>query len=68
MIASLRLTVPSAHAQIIIDPATNYAVGTQPSGIASGDFDNDGDMDVATTVDNPDRIVVLLNNGSGQYN
>ncbi len=41
--------------------------GTQPTGIAAADFDNDGDMDAATTVDGPERIVVLLNNGAGVF-
>ncbi len=63
----LWLAVGSASAQLSINPAVNYAVGTRPSGVAPGDFDNDGDIDVATTVDDPDRIVVLLNDGSGQF-
>ncbi len=66
-VASLWIAIPSVHAQFTIDPSTNYLVGTRPSGVAAGDFDNDGDLDLATTVDDPDRIVVLLNNGSGQY-
>ena len=57
----------AAHAQFLIDPATNMFVGTRPSGVAAGDFDGDGDVDLATTVDDPDRMVVLLNSGAGQY-
>ncbi len=40
--------------------------------LAQADFDLDGDLDVAATVDvtatlGPDMVVVLLNNGSGQF-
>ncbi len=61
------LVTTSAQAQFSINPATNYAVGVRPSGVAPGDFDNDGDVDLATTVDDPDRIVVLVNDGFGQF-
>ncbi|MHC4427164.1 MAG: FG-GAP repeat domain-containing protein [Planctomycetota bacterium] len=54
-------------AQFVLDPAVNYAAGSQPSGVAAADFDGDGDRDVATTVDGPDRIAVLLNDGSGVF-
>ena len=57
----------AAYAQFKIDPAQNIFVGTRPSGVAAGDFDGDGDVDLATTVDDPDRMVVLLNSGAGQY-
>ncbi len=67
VVVAFGLTAASAHGQLLINPATNYAVGTRPSGVALADFDNDGDIDVATTVDDPDRIVVLLNDGSGQF-
>lgn len=66
-LASIGFVSPLANAQFIVDPAQNVLVGTQPSGMAAGDFDNDGDIDLATTVDNPDRIVVLLNDGAGSY-
>lgn len=61
------LATSTATAQFTIDPATNVLAGTEPSGVAAGDFDGDGDMDLATTVDNPERIVVLLNDGAGNY-
>lgn len=66
-LTSIGFVAPMAQAQFTVDPAQNVFVGTQPSGVAAGDFDNDGDIDLATTVDNPDRIVVLLNNGAGSY-
>lgn len=66
-LTSIGLVAPIAQAQFVVDPAQNVLVGTQPSGVAAGDFDNDGDIDLATTVDNPDRIIVLLNDGAGSY-
>jgi hypothetical protein len=52
---------------ISVDPPTNVAVGTNPSGVAAGDFDGDGDRDLVTTIDGPDSVAVLLNDGSGAY-
>jgi hypothetical protein len=66
LIAALGLST-TAFGALSVDPATSVAVGTQPSGLAVGDFDGDGDPDLATTVDNADDVVVLLNNGSGVY-
>ena len=36
----------AAHAQFLSDPATNIFVGTRPSGVAAGDFDGDGRLDI----------------------
>ena len=65
--SAIALANGTTYAQFAFDPATNIFVGIRPSGITTGDYDNDGDTDLATTVDNPDRIVVLLNDGTGQY-
>ena len=54
-----------AGANITLSPAVNYLVGPQPSGAAAGDFDGDKDLDLAVTVDAPDRVVLLINNGAG---
>ncbi len=56
-----------AAAQFSLDPAVSYAIGTEPSGVATGDFDGDMDIDIATTTDGPDKVSILLNNGSGGY-
>ncbi|MHC5113007.1 MAG: FG-GAP-like repeat-containing protein [Planctomycetota bacterium] len=64
---SILLLASSATAQFSIDPAVNYGPGPQPSGITAGDFDGDGDMDLATTVEGPDRVATLINDGSGVY-
>jgi hypothetical protein len=58
---------PTALGGILVNPAVNYPAGSQPSGVAAGDYDGDGDMDLATAVDGPDRIVTLINDGSGTY-
>ena len=57
----------AVHAELQIDPAIHVAVGNSPSGVAAADFDGDGDFDLAVTVDDPERIVVLLNDGAGGY-
>ena len=42
-------------------------VGTHPEDLVAGDFDNDGDTDIAVTrnVNNPGGFNLLLNNGAG---
>jgi hypothetical protein len=66
LIAAIGLSA-SALGVLAVDPATSVTAGTQPSGLASGDFDGDGDRDLVTTVDDGNDIVVLLNDGSGGY-
>ncbi len=41
----------------------------KPSGMAAGDLDHDGDVDLVSTTDDNDngRLVVMLNNGSGGF-
>lgn len=66
-IASLGLATTSAWADLNFDAAVSTVVGSQPSGVAAGDFDGDGDIDLAATVDNPDRVALLANDGAGTY-
>jgi len=46
-------------------PAQTFAVGTNPTGIASGDFNHDGDEDVATSNSLSDDVAALLGAGDG---
>ncbi len=54
-------TVPS------FGPRTNFAVGDAPERITVGDFNNDGNLDLATVNKESYNISVLLGNGSGGF-
>ena len=45
-------------------PATDYAVGTNPQQVVTGDFDEDGILDLAVS-NNGGNVSVLLGNGTG---
>jgi len=47
--------------------AVNFAAPARPTISAVGDFDRDGDIDIAATTDNPDRVSILRNNGDGTF-
>ncbi|MBN8867158.1 MAG: choice-of-anchor D domain-containing protein [Solirubrobacterales bacterium] len=51
--------------QPVGSPHTGYA---QPRGIASGDFDGDGDADLAVIARSDQRMLVLLGLGNGAFN
>ncbi|MBL7992118.1 MAG: VCBS repeat-containing protein, partial [Candidatus Kapabacteria bacterium] len=44
-----------------------FAVGTNPSDIAAGDFDGDGDIDLAVSNAGTNNVSILLNTGTGSY-
>ncbi|MFY8001473.1 MAG: FG-GAP-like repeat-containing protein, partial [Candidatus Kapaibacteriota bacterium] len=48
-------------------PSSPFTVGAQPYGVAVGDVDNDGDIDIVTSNQSGGAMTVLLNNGSGTY-
>lgn len=47
--------------------ATTLAVGVQPAGLALGDLDRDGRLDLVTADRNGDTISVALGNGDGSF-
>lgn len=65
-VAALGLAIP-ASAQIAFDPAVDLTLNTEPEVTAVGDWDGDGDMDLATTADNPDRVELFFNAGDGTF-
>ncbi len=60
----------TARAQITFAPQVPYSTapaGLRPNGIAAGDLDGDGDLDLVTADVNSDTASVLLNDGSGAF-
>ena len=56
-----------AQAQFVFEPSVEYGQMLSPAGMTSGDFDGDGDFDLATTADGPERVVILPNIGDGTF-
>ena len=51
----------------IFGTAPSYAAGTRPIGLATGDFDGDGRLDVVVADRDGNSANVLLNNGGGGF-
>jgi hypothetical protein len=51
----------------VFDPAVNYAVGTNPVDLATGDLDRDGFADIAAVNFDDDTVSLLVNQGDGTY-
>ena len=55
---------------VITIPAATTSAGTvsaSPSAIATGDFNNDGNIDIAVTDKANSRVMILLGNGDGTF-
>jgi len=69
--AFLWIASATSFAQISFDPASTLATGQRPDAVAFGDFDLDGDQDLAVTTGpqggNLDAVEIYANNGSGTY-
>jgi hypothetical protein len=48
-------------------PATSYPVGPSPAAVATGDFNNDGHLDLATANAGDSTVSVLLGNSRGGF-
>jgi hypothetical protein len=59
-------TVSAAPASTFA-PVLNDATGSQPTGIAVGDFNNDGKADLVTANSGANTVSVLLGNGDGTF-
>jgi cysteine-rich repeat protein len=51
----------------VFQVVADFDLGTQPSALIAADLDLDGDIDLAATDQNAAKIVVLFNNGQGQF-
>jgi hypothetical protein len=48
-------------------PTKEFATGTKPSSVTTGDFNGDGKLDLATANADGDNVSVLLGNGDGSF-
>jgi hypothetical protein len=48
-------------------PSSSVAVGTQPSGLVTGDFNGDGKIDLAVANSGSNTVSILLGNGDGTF-
>jgi hypothetical protein len=65
----LRLSSGTALAQgATFSPAVNYAVGTWPYSVAVGDFNADGNPDLAVANVNSNNVSILTGAGDGTFN
>ena len=56
-----------ANACFNVVDIVNTGTGTGPSSLITGDFDGDGDLDLATILNSIGSISILKNNGSGAF-
>lgn len=61
----LALVCPALGQRFAVPPF--YSVAPAPAGVASGDFNGDGKLDVVTANPNGQNISVLLNSGKGSF-
>lgn len=64
---SLTVTAPTECDPVSFATAVNFGVGVGPRIAAIGDFNGDGNQDLATANDNANNISVLLGNGAGSF-
>jgi hypothetical protein len=64
-LTSLPLLAAPALAQIAVESTATIDPGLAPSGVAIADFNGDGLLDAAATVDGPGDVRILLGDGLG---
>jgi hypothetical protein len=67
LLTPTHLSVAYAVSRITFAARVDYGVGDKPRSVAVGDFDGDGNPDLATANWLYDDVSVLLNNGDGTF-
>ncbi len=57
----------NTNAQVCFSPATNFAVGTNPTEVTSADFNGDAKADLAMVNQTSNNLSVLLGTGTGSF-
>lgn len=60
-------TGPVLAQNLVFTPVLSAPVGAHPEGLTVGDFNEDGDLDIATANSDSDDVSVLLGNGNGTF-
>ena len=60
-------TLYPGNCAVTFGPAQNYPVGIQPYGVAVGDFNRDGKLDLVVTNVGSSNVSVLLGRGDGTF-
>jgi uncharacterized repeat protein (TIGR01451 family) len=63
----LLLGSPANVAAVEFAVAKSYPVGTSPGGVAVGDFNGDGKLDIAVANTGSGNVSILLGNGDGSF-
>jgi len=60
-------TPDAAVGQISLGVPVNYAVGVSPGAVVTGDFNNDGQLDLAVANTGSNNVSILIGNGDGTF-
>jgi hypothetical protein len=53
--------------EIDFQASQNFPTGNTPTSIISGDWNEDGNLDLVAVLSNSDNVALLLGNGSGDF-